>query len=91
MRFVHNAIVQRHGPGRGFVSACVLKIAIIEDGDGEDPGGDNAGRISRYFKHSGSAEFMRLSMLCVAGDGQDKNQQDQNYWAKAGQELFSAI
>ena len=91
LRFIHNAIVQRHGPGRGFVSACIVEIAIVKNGDWEDPGGDNASGIRGDFKHGGCAESMRFSALCVAGDSKGKNQQGQNYWAKAGQELFSAI
>lgn len=91
LRFIHNAIIQRHGPGRGFVSACIVEIAIVKDGDGEDAGGDDTSGIRGDFKYSGGAESMRLSALCVTSDGKGKNQQDQNYWSKAGQELFSAI
>src|SRR5262249_44856505 len=62
LRFIDDAVIQSHRPGRGFIGTCVLEAAIVENGDRYNARGDYTCRISRYLKHGGGAKLV----LCTA-------------------------
>ena len=92
LRFIHNAVVQRHGPRRSLIGAGIVEGAIGKDGDRNNACGDNPCRISGDLKHGGGAELvLRPSLGADGGVDQCESQQAQNRVTQAGQELSSAI
>jgi hypothetical protein len=86
--FIDNAIIERHGLGRGFINPGVMKPALIQNGHGKNSRGDDTGRVCSDFNHGGSPQLVRFTPLrhCrgeSCGTHQHKD--------RAGQEPASAI
>ena len=88
LRFVDNAIIERHGLWRGFVNAGVMKRAFIQNGHGKHPRGHDAGRISGDLNHGRSPQLVRFAPLRhCRGESRSTHQHKH----RAGQEPASAI
>ena len=88
LRFIDNALIERHGLRRGLIDARVMKAAFIQNGDRKDMRGNNAAGILSDFNHRGSPQLVRLTTLGERGvDGHRTYQHKQC----AGQEPASAI
>ena len=88
LRFIDNAVLQRHGLRRGFIDAGIVEAAFVKDGHRKDMRGNDAGGILSDFNHSGSAQLVRFTTLGErAGNGRRTYQHEH----RAGQEPASAI
>src|SRR5579864_1073043 len=88
LRLIDNAVIERHGPRRGFIDTGIMEAAFVEDGDGKYMRGNNASGICSDLNHGGSPQLVRLATLGKRrGDGRSTYQHKH----RAGQELASAI
>ena len=88
LRFIDNAVIERHGPRRGFIDTGIMEAAFIQNGHGKDVRSDDAGGIRIDLNHGGSAQLVRLTALgkrCSDGRGTYQHKH------RAGQKPASAI
>src|SRR5438270_14086376 len=61
LRFIDNAIIERHGPRRGFINTGVMEAAFIQDGHRKDVRGNNASRVCSDLNHGGGPQLVRFT------------------------------
>ena len=88
LRFIDNAFIQRHGLRRGFIDAGIMEAAFVQDGDGKDVRGNNAGGICGDLNHGGGPQLVRLTTLGKRGGDSRSTYQHKHC---TGQEPASAI
>ena len=87
--FIDNAVIERHGLRRGFVDAGVLEAAFVQNGDGNDVRGNDAGRVRGDLKHGGGTQLVGLATLAPTCAVNSRS--TYQHKRSAGQKLSSAI
>jgi hypothetical protein len=88
LSLINNALIERHGPRRGFIDTGIMKAAFVQNGDWKDMRGDDAGRVCIDLNHGGCPQLVRLATLGkCGGDGRRTYEHEH----RAGQEPASAI
>ena len=68
--FIDNAVIERHGPRGGFIDTGIMKAAFVQNGDGKDVRGDDAGRVRSDLNHGCGPQLVRFTTLGErSGDG----------------------
>ena len=88
LRFIDNAVIERHGRRRGFIDTGIMEAAFVQDGDRKNVRGDNAGGVCCDLNHGGGPQLMRLATLGRRGGEGRRTYQHKH---RAGQEPASAI
>src|SRR5947207_14720304 len=82
------AVIECHGPRTRFIDAGIAKAALVEDGDGNQPGRNDAAAVGSQLQQGGGAQLVGSAVLW-SGRSQSGHQQAQQ--REAGLKTVSAI